>query len=73
MVSTFGTNKISEDKIENLVNKHFDMRPAEIVKQLDLKKPIYQKTAAYGHFGRETESNGAFSWENTDKAGVFSK
>ena len=52
MVNTFGTNKISEDEIESLVNKHFDMRPAEIVKQLDLKKPIYQKTAAYGHFGR---------------------
>ena len=65
MVSTFGTNKISEDKIENLVNKHFDMRPAEIVKQLDLKKPIYQKTAAYGHFGR-TEPE--FRWESTDKA-----
>ena len=63
MVSTFGTNKISEDKIENLVNKHFDMRPAEIVKQLDLKKPIYQKTAAYGHFGR-TEPE--FRWESTD-------
>jgi S-adenosylmethionine synthetase len=52
MVSTFGTNKIPENDIENLINKHFDMRPAEIVKQLDLKKPIYQKTAAYGHFGR---------------------
>ena len=70
MVSTFGTNKISEDKIENLVNKHFDMRPAEIVKQLDLKKPIYQKTAAYGHFGR-TEPE--FRWENTDKANELRK
>ena len=70
MVSTFGTNKISEDKIENLVNKHFDMRPAEIVKQLDLKKPIYQKTAAYGHFGR-TEPE--FRWENTDKADELRK
>ena len=70
MVSTFGTNKISEDKIENLVNKHFDMRPAEIVKQLDLKKPIYQKTAAYGHFGR-TEPE--FSWEHTDKADELRK
>ena len=70
MVSTFGTNKISEDKIENLVNKHFDMRPAEIVKQLDLKKPIYQKTAAYGHFGR-TEPE--FRWEITDKADELRK
>ena len=71
MVNTFGTNKISEDEIEKLVNKHFDMRPAEIVKHLDLKKPIYQKTAAYGHFGREPESDGSFSWEKTDKSGVF--
>ena len=70
MVSTFGTNKISENEIENLVNKHFDMRPAEIVKQLDLKKPIYQKTAAYGHFGR-TEPE--FRWENTDKANELRK
>ena len=70
MVSTFGTNKISEDKIENIVNKHFDMRPAEIVKQLDLKKPIYQKTAAYGHFGR-TEPE--FRWESTDKADELRK
>ena len=70
MVSTFVTNKISEDKIENLVNKHFDMRPAEIVKQLDLKKPIYQKTAAYGHFGR-TEPE--FRWESTDKADELRK
>ena len=60
MVSTFGTNKISENEIENLVNKHFDMRPAEIVKQLDLKRPIYQKTAAYGHFGRNEPE---FRWE----------
>ena len=70
MVSTFGTNKISDDKIEYLVNKHFDMRPAEIVKQLDLKKPIYQKTAAYGHFGR-TEPE--FRWESTDKADELRK
>ena len=70
MVSTFGTNKISEDKIENLVNKHFDMRPAEIVKQLDLKKPIYQKTAAYGHFGRNEPG---FTWEITDKADILKK
>ena len=65
MVSTFGTNKISENEIENLVTKYFDMRPAEIVKQLDLKRPIYQKTAAYGHFGRNEPE---FRWEYTDKA-----
>ena len=70
MVNTFGTNKISEDEIESLVNKHFDMRPAEIVKQLDLKKPIYQKTAAYGHFGRNEPE---FKWENTDKADILRK
>ena len=70
MVNTFGTNKISEDEIESLVNKHFDMRPAEIVKQLDLKKPIYQKTAAYGHFGRNEPG---FTWEVTDKADVLKK
>ena len=70
MVNTFGTNKISEDEIESLVNKHFDMRPAEIVRQLDLKKPIYQKTAAYGHFGRNEPG---FTWEITDKADVLKK
>ena len=68
MVSTFGTNKISENEIEGLVTKHFDMRPAEIVKQLDLKKPIYQKTAAYGHFGRNEPE---FTWEKTDKADLL--
>ena len=70
MVSTFGTNKISENEIENLVTKYFDMRPAEIVKQLDLKRPIYQKTAAYGHFGRNEPE---FGWENTDKADELRK
>ena len=63
MVSTFGTHKILEKEIENLVNSNFDMRPAEIVKHLDLKKPIYNNTAAYGHFGRELDE---FTWEKTD-------
>ena len=63
MVSTFGTHKISEREIENLVNSNFDMRPAEIVKHLNLKKPIYENTAAYGHFGRELDE---FTWEKTD-------
>ena len=70
MVNTFGTNKISEDEIETLVTKHFDMRPAEIVNQLNLKRPIYQKTAAYGHFGRNEPE---FSWEKTDKASLLKK
>ncbi len=65
MVNTFWTNKIPEEKIENLVSKNFDMKPSQIVSQLDLKKPIYKKTASYGHFGR---SESDFSWEKTDKA-----
>ena len=65
MVNTFGTNKISEDKIEELVKNNFDMKPAGIVSQLDLKRPIYKKTAAYGHFGRNEPE---FNWEKTDKA-----
>lgn len=68
MVNTFGTNKIPEDEIVNLVRKNFDMRPSQIISQLDLKKPIYRKTASYGHFGRlESE----FSWEKTDKADIL--
>ncbi len=65
MVNTFGTNKIAEDKIEELVKNNFDMRPAGIVSELDLKRPIYKKTAAYGHFGRNDPE---FNWEKTDKA-----
>ena len=65
MVETFGTGKIEEDKIEALVNEHFDLRPKAIVQGLDLLRPIYRNTAAYGHFGR-TEAE--FSWEQTDKA-----
>ena len=63
MVNTFGTHKIPEVEIEKLVNNNFDMRPAEIVKHLNLKKPIYENTAAYGHFGRELDE---FTWEKTD-------
>ena len=65
MVNTFGTNKIEEDKIEELVKNNFDMKPAGIVLELDLKRPIYKKTAAYGHFGRNEPE---FNWEKTDKA-----
>jgi len=70
MVSTFGTSKIPEEQIENLVRKHFNMRPAAIISQLKLKRPIYRKTAAYGHFGRNEPE---FSWEQTDKAGMLRK
>ena len=65
MVTTFGTGKISDDKLEALIARHFDLRPKGIVQMLDLLRPIYQKTAAYGHFGRDEPE---FSWENTDKA-----
>ena len=64
-VNTFGTNTIPEKNIEALVRKHFDMKPSGIITQLDLKRPIYRKTAAYGHFGRNEDE---FYWEKTDKA-----
>ena len=65
MVSTFGTNAISEERIEELVREYFDLRPKAIIQTLDLLRPIYRHSAAYGHFGR-TEPE--FSWEHTDKA-----
>jgi len=65
MIDTFGTGKISEDKLVELVQKNFDLRPAGIIKTLDLRKPIYKQTAAYGHFGR---TDVELSWEKTDKA-----
>lgn len=65
MVNTFGTGKISDEKIAALVAEHFDLRPKGIVQALDLLRPIYSKTAAYGHFGREEPE---FTWEWTDKA-----
>ncbi len=65
MIETFGTGKIPEARIESLVDMHFDLRPKAIVRQLDLLRPIYRNTAAYGHFGR-TEPG--FAWEMTDKA-----
>ncbi|MBO5650103.1 MAG: methionine adenosyltransferase, partial [Selenomonas sp.] len=67
MVDTFGTNKVAEEKIEELVEKHFDLRPAGIIKMLDLRRPIYKQTAAYGHFGRTDVD---LPWEHTDKADV---
>ncbi len=64
-VETFGTGKVEEERLVELVREHFDLRPRGIIHMLDLLRPIYQATAAYGHFGREEES---FSWERTDKA-----
>lgn len=64
-VDTFGTGKISDEEITKLVNKHFDLRPAAIIKNLDLKKPIYRQIAAYGHMGRTDVD---LAWERTDKA-----
>ena len=64
-VDCFGTNKIPQEKIVELVNKHFDLRPKGVITMLNLRRPIYQKTAAYGHFGRNDPD---FTWERTDKA-----
>ncbi len=64
-IDCFGTEKISEEKISELVRKHFPLKPAQILRELDLRRPIYRKTAAYGHFGREDPD---FTWEATDKA-----
>jgi S-adenosylmethionine synthetase len=64
MVETFATGKMPEEQIEGLVRKNFDMRPAGIIRTLDLKRPIYQPTAAYGHFGR---NNSTFTWEKADR------
>ena len=65
MVTTQGTGKVSDDKLSELVQKHFDLRPKGIIQMLDLLRPIYEKTAAYGHFGRDEPE---FTWEATDKA-----
>lgn len=66
LVETFGTGKVEEEKIEKAVREVFSFAPREIIKRLDLLRPIYQKTAAHGHFGREPGSDGSFSWERTD-------
>lgn len=68
LVSTEGTNRIPEDKIEELVRKHFDFRPKAIIDNLKLKRPIYRETARHGHFGRTGEN---FTWEKTDKADIL--
>ena len=69
-VYTEGTGVIPDEKIAELVREHFDLRPADIIKMLDLQRPIYSKTAAYGHFGREEPE---FTWERTDKAQALRK
>ena len=68
LVETFGTENVPVARIEELVSEHFDLRPAAILRDLDLRRPIYAKTAAYGHFGREDAD---FTWERTDKADVL--
>ena len=70
MVDTFGTGKIPDEKITELVLKHFDMRPKAIIDHLKLLRPIYRKSAVYGHFGRNDPD---FTWENTDKAEILRK
>jgi S-adenosylmethionine synthetase len=70
LVQTFGTGKIDDEKISSYVSKNFDMRPAAIIEQLDLLRPIYKATAAYGHFGRTEKS---FSWERTDRASTMTE
>jgi len=70
MVNTYGTGKIPDEKIEEIVRKVFSFKPAAIIKKLDLKRPIYKKTAAYGHFGRNEPE---FSWERTDMADAVKK
>lgn len=67
-VDTFGTGKVSEEVLVNLIRKHFDLRPAGIIKMLDLRRPIYRQVAAYGHFGRDDLD---LPWERTDKAEIL--
>ena len=69
-VNTFGTGKLSDAAITDLIRQHFDLRPRGIIEMLDLRRPIYRATAAYGHFGREEPD---FSWERTDKAAALAK
>ncbi len=70
MIDTYDTEKIPHEKIIKLINKNFDLRPAAIIEELKLKRPIYKKTASYGHFGRELDE---FTWEKVDKADILRK
>ena len=67
-VETFDTNHVDNETIHELVNKHFDLRPAAIIENLNLRRPIYRQTASYGHFGRDDLN---LSWEQTDKAALL--
>ncbi len=67
MVDTFGTGQVPEAALEDAVREVFDLRPLAIIKALDLRRPLYKPTAAYGHFGREPGANGLFSWERTNR------
>ena len=70
MVDTFGTGVLSNEKLEEIVRKEFDLRPAGIIKMLDLRRPIYRATAAYGHFGRDDLN---LPWEKLDKVDTLKK
>ena len=70
MVDTFGTGKMEDEKIVEMIRENFDLRPAGIIKMLDLRRPIYKQTAAYGHFGR---TDVELPWEKTDKAEELKK
>ena len=69
-VNTFGTGRLSDEEISVLIHENFDLRPRGIIEMLDLLRPIYRPTAAYGHFGREEEN---FTWEKTDRTSVLAK
>ena len=68
MVDTFGTGKLSDSRLVEIIRDNFDLRPAGIIKMLDLRRPIYRQTAAYGHFGRNTLN---LPWEQTDKVAIL--
>ena len=70
MVDTFGTGKVEDDKLVEIIRENFDLRPAGIIKMLDLRRPIYKQTAAYGHFGRNDLD---LPWERLDKADMLKK
>ena len=70
-VNTFGTGRVSDERVTAIIRENFEMRPASIISQLNLKRPIYRRTAAYGHFGREDEPE--FTWERTDRAEALRK
>jgi S-adenosylmethionine synthetase len=68
MINSFGTSVIEPDKIAEIINEVFDFRPSQIIKKLNLLRPIFRKTSAYGHFGREEDG---FTWEKTDMADIL--